>query len=128
MRGLHSDRTYTVRRSELIEKLKENRANHREIFEEAIDAFRDEAIKRLDKNLALAKQGKQIKLSVSLKQPKDHTKDYDRVISLLEMCVEETFEITEGQFQCYVMDEWDWSNQFYSVSNEVTGKAYGPQY
>ena len=121
MRALHSDRTYVVSKTELLEKMEANRAAHRDVFERAIVAYRAEAIRQLDERLEAAKAGRSINLRFNLPQPSDHTKDYDRVIGLMKMVIEDEVQITEGQYQCYVMDEWDWSAQFETVNSTYLG-------
>lgn len=120
----NNDRTYTVTKTDLLAQMQANRSRHREIFEEAITAFRAEAIRQLDESLKRAKAGKNIRLNFGLAQPEDHTKDYDRVIGLFEMTLGEVVEITEEQYQLYVMDDWHWRHQFEAVANSYTGKQY----
>jgi len=56
-----------------------------------------------------AKDGLAIQRSVTLTEPRNHVKDYDRVITMLEMSVDETITIDAQAFDRYVMDNWDWS-------------------
>jgi len=101
-----------VRRDELLTKVKENRANHRAIFEEALDGYRGQAIAELEAMLAEAKKGKRIRRAVSLIEPVDQTKEYDRIVKILEMSAEDVVELTEEDFAQYVMDDWRWKGQF----------------
>jgi len=101
-----------VNKAERLFKVKANRDQHRKIFLEAMEGFRKAAIKRLDEMIAIAKSGKKIELYVSLTQPEDHTKDYDRVISMVEMSVEKELMLFEEEFSHYVLDDWDWKEQF----------------
>jgi hypothetical protein len=48
----------------------------------------------------------------------DQTKDYDRVIRMLEMTVDEIITIGAVEFQQYVMDDWTWKEQF-TASNSA---------
>jgi hypothetical protein len=63
---------------------------------------------------------------VSLTEPSDHTKDYDRVVAMLEMSVEETITLDAQDFDRCVMDNWDWSrftlstNTFYAAEAPST--------
>lgn len=45
----------------------------------------------------------------SLQPPQDHTKDYDRVVTMLEMSIEPETTLDAAEFNQYVMDEWTWS-------------------
>jgi DNA polymerase II small subunit/DNA polymerase delta subunit B len=108
--------TVKIRKEELLEALKKNRATHRKIFEEAQEGYREEAIKLLDKALDDARKGKEIKTFIQLQAPIDQTKDYDRAIRMIEMSVEDVIEIDEKDFACYIMDDWDWKRQFLTTN------------
>ena len=101
-----------VQKSELIEKLKENRSNHRAIFEKALKGYRKKAIEVLDAALLDAKEGRHINTYIKLTEPIDQRKDYDRAIAMLEMSIDEEIEVTESEFAQYVLDDWDWKQQF----------------
>jgi hypothetical protein len=67
-----------------------NRDSHRHLFLKAQEGYRKLVIEELDRMLADAKAGRPIRRSISLTEPSDHTKDYDRVIAMLEMSVDDT--------------------------------------
>lgn len=100
-----------VSRVSLLQKIKANRENHRKVFEEALEGYREQAIEELDKMLAEARAGKQIRREVGLIQPMDKTEDYDRVIAMLEMSVDETIDLDAQSFAQYVLDQWSWMAQ-----------------
>lgn len=110
-----------VKRQELLEKITANRNSHRELFLKAQEGYRKQVIEELDRMLHDAQMGKNIRRSISLPEPQDHTADYDRTITMLEMSVDETIEITAGEFDMFVMDNWHWkaaamqSNTFYAA-------------
>lgn len=98
-----------VRRTLLLEKVTANRAAHRDLFLKAQEGFRARAIEELDKMLQEARdRSGPVRLFVGLTEPQDHTSDYDRVVAMLEMSVEEFIDIDAASFACYVMDEWGW--------------------
>lgn len=101
-----------IDRAELLKILKANRENHRKIFEEALEGYREEVVKELDSMLEDAKKGKKIRRALSLVEPMDQTKDYDRVIKMLDMSKDNIIEISETDFACYVLDDWRWKDQF----------------
>ncbi len=103
-----------VKTSDLLTKIKINREAHRQIFLEASEGYRKAAIAELDSMLADAKEGKKIRRVLTLVQPMDQTKDYDRAIGMLEMSVDDVVELGEMDFRCYVLDEWQWKDQFRS--------------
>lgn len=104
--------TITVRRDELIKRITENRDGHRAIFEAAQEKYRELVIAELDAMLAEAKAGKRIRRGISLVEPQDHTNDYDRVLDMLAMSVDDNIELAERDFAYYVRDEWEWKAQW----------------
>jgi hypothetical protein len=116
--------TITVNRDELLTKVRTNRAEHRDVFLKAQVKFREAVIDRLDVMLTDAREGRQVRQHVGLVAPEDHTKDYDVVVAMLEMSVGDTIEISQNEFQQYVMDQWQWARQFgatvgsYGISNK----------
>jgi hypothetical protein len=120
-----------VNRLVLLETLKENRDKHRQVFEEAQEGYRTAVIAELDAMLAEAKAGKRVKRAVTLPEPVDQTKDYDRVIRMLEMDVREDIELEEHEVAQYVLDDWRWKDMF-TASNvryvsAATAQTYGMQ-
>jgi hypothetical protein len=113
----------TVKRMELLQVLMANREAHREVFLEAQEGYREEAIKEIDRMLEDARKTKIVRRSITLIEPQDHTKDYDRAIRMLEMCVQENVFISESEFAMFVQDDWDWKKQFVgSTSNYLNYK------
>lgn len=112
----------TYRRDDLLKVLRENRANHRKEFEGAIKGYEEDAIARLQGLVKQMKAGKRPSLMISMPIPQDHTKDYDRVIRMLEMCVTDIIELDETDFQQYVQDDWAWKGQF-SATNAMYMKS-----
>ncbi len=111
-----------VSKAALLETLRKNRDKHRQIFLEAQAGYRTAVIAELDNMLAEAKAGKKIRRSVTLTEPMDQTKDYDRAIAMLEMSVEAEVSLEEHDFQQYVLDEWTWKRQW-STSNRLYSKS-----
>lgn len=97
-----------VKRSELLTRIKANRDAHRDLFLKAQEGYREAMIEELDRMLKDAQSGKPIRRSVSMMEPQDHTKDYDRVIDMLEMSQDDIVEIQEHEFDQYVRDNWAW--------------------
>lgn len=110
----------TVKRLDLLTRIKKNRDAHRDLFLKAQKGYRKAVIKELDQMLQEAKGGKPIRRGIQLPEPQDHTADYDRVITMLEMSTDPTIQIGEQEFDQYVMDNWSWkamatsTNLFYA--------------
>lgn len=101
--------TVKVDRKGLLMKLEVNRDNHRALFLKAQEGYRKIVIEELDKSLRDAREGRNIRTMIALQAPQDHTDDYDNVIEMLKMSVDTTVEIAAHDFQCYVMDKWQWA-------------------
>jgi hypothetical protein len=107
----------TVKRDQLLAKVKENRKAHREVFEISLKGYRKAVVEHLEKLLDDAKEGKRIEHNVRMPVPQDQTPEYDQAIAMLEMSVDKEIELTAQEFACYVMDRWHWKKQF-TASNK----------
>lgn len=105
-------RTIKIEVEKLRAVVQENREKHRAIFEEAMTGYRKAAITELDKMIADAKAGKKIRRSLTLVEPVDQTRDYDRVLKALELTSDTIVDLTEQEFAQYVLDDWGWKRQF----------------
>ena len=107
-----------VKKTELLETLRVNCEHHRSEFLTALECYRMEAIEVLEEAIDDAKKGKRIMTATHLTEPMDMTREYKKVIKMLEMSVDEEIELTNTEFQNYVLDDWSWSAQA-SVSNAM---------
>lgn len=113
----------TVNKAEALAILKTNRAKHRDIFLEALDGYGKEATKILTQRLEEVKKGSRKQIYISLPEPSDHTKDYDRAIKMLEMNISDTVMLSEQDFNNYVMDDWNWKQQFLQSNSMYSATA-----
>lgn len=113
----------TVDTDKVLERLRENRQNHRAIFEEALEGYRKSVIETLEQQLARAKGGKKINAYIQFQQPEDHTTDYDRIIAMLELGNETEIELNERDFAQYMLDDWGWQEQFLTSNRMYSGIA-----
>ncbi len=118
----------TVSKTELLERLEENRAKHRTVFEAAVTGYRKEALDRLEHRIKQLKDGKLPDLFINLTVPEDHTRDYDRVIKMVQMHIGDTFELSEGDFGSYVMDDWKWKRQWAYTNSTYAAAAVEQAY
>jgi hypothetical protein len=72
-----------------------------------------------------ARKGRPIQRSVTLTEPSNQVKDYDRVITMLEMSVDDTITLDAQAFDRYVMDNWDWSR--FALATTTAYAAETPQ-
>jgi hypothetical protein len=101
-----------VEKKQLISDLKKNRSKHRAIFEQAVEGYRNLAVQQLTDHVKRIQKGKLVEVYVRLPLPEDHTRDYDRVIQMLERSLDETVFLSEADFRAYVQDDWDWKRAF----------------
>lgn len=113
LRGLQ---TVRVNKADLLERIKKNRADHRKIYEEAMDGWKKAVTEELDRMHADALAGKDYRLRVNLARPEDHTDEYDTVIELLEMSLDDELELPYHEFANYALDKWGWQRDFLTTS------------
>lgn len=94
-----------VKRVDLLAKLKENRKNHTQLYKDAVEGYKVETTKRLEKALKKVKADELIG-SVSITVPNDRTEQYDEAIAMLEMSVEDEIVLPKYEFNNYVLDKW----------------------
>jgi hypothetical protein len=116
-------KTVKVEVAPLLEKVKENRSNHRMVFEQALIVYKKKVIEELEDSLARAKKGERVTRFSSLTQPMDMTDEYDQAIAMLEMSVDKEVEISSSEFACFVLDKWHWKSQF-ATSNRGYVEEY----
>lgn len=115
-----------VHKTELLETLKKNKEGHRELFLAAQEGWKKRIIEELDRRLADARAGRKIRALFSVPEPEDHTKDYNRIIRMVEMSVENVLELTAQEFQQYVMDDWSWKAAWSSSNVAYVNASSSP--
>lgn len=104
--------TITVSKDELLKIVKENRDSHHALYEKAWAGYVKQAEADLRERLDRIHRGKSFHLRFGYVAPEDHTADYEDVIDMLEMALGEEIELTQGQFKCYIKDDWGWKEQW----------------
>jgi hypothetical protein len=120
---------------ELIQVLEENSAEHDRIYEEAMVGFREtveekllEALSKIqtfrdageeDWNAQDISEGDGFRplhsfrsFMINVTEPEYHGEQYERVIQMLRMTTDKEIVLSEEQFSKYVLDEWDWKDNF----------------
>lgn len=102
-----------VKKEDLIIKLSENREKHKELVEKAKAGYIKTVERELAKLMEEVKQNKIINLRdlYRFDQPVDKTEEYDTALEMLMMSVEDEIMITHREFQHFVQDKWDWTDQ-----------------
>lgn len=114
----------TVKKADLVAAVEKNRAGHRKIFEEALDGYKAKQVELLEAQLKRLRAGKRLPMmGYYLPVPEDHTKDYDRVLRMLEMSLFDVVEISQEDFAKYVMDDWEWRRSFLASNSAYSSTA-----
>lgn len=142
MRNMTStERTTLVDTKTLIEKLKINRANHIKEYNEAVEGYLETAREKLNEQYEKAKQEVEKAFSrtreeivrfdpekaedtivfcraiqFSLTAPRNFIDAYDQAIEMMEWETREKVELNSTEFRCFIMNKWDWMEEFQSVS------------
>lgn len=113
----------TVKKDVLLAAMYKNRSAHYEEFLKAQAGYREEVIRVLDETLEKARKGNPFNVQVptTLVVPQEHTRDYDRVIRMLEMAIADEVTVTEQQFSQYVLDDWGWRAAFIASTSRYSG-------
>lgn len=98
----------TVEKDELIARLKTNREEHLALFTKAQEGYRQDVIEELDKSLKDARAGRALRVMIHLQAPQNHTEEYDNVLAMLAMSVDNEITLDAHSFQCYVRNQWPW--------------------
>jgi hypothetical protein len=106
----------TVPRQKLIATISGNRERHIRAHDKAVKGWRSKQIETVQrasvKAMRNARAGRQVSLVVSLPKPSSYVKQYDRVLGMLRMDTSPTIKLTAQDYDRFVKDEWEWSNEF----------------
>ena len=117
---LRGFQTVRLDKESLLKRVKANRTEHRKIYEEAMEGWKRSVIEELERAYKDALEGKDFRVAFRLTRPEDHTSDYDTAIELLEMSLDDEFELSYTEFSNYVLDKWGWQAAFVG-----TARSYG---
>lgn len=117
--------TVKVKTSELLAKLKENKEIHAKEYAELQEIYLTDVVEGLEELLAAAKSKKNPNpvTSLNLTKPKSFIKDYEEIIGMLEMSIQEEFDITQEEFRNYVLNIWSWTNQFELMKTAYSSRS-----
>jgi len=112
-------REVTVESSALLASLKENRGQHEKEFRRLKHVYVDTVKGILTKALEELGVGDMPVLTIP-EQPRSHLREYDQAIRMVEMSTDTKITLSNREFAEFVMDEWDWKQQF-----DLMKTAYG---
>jgi len=115
------NRTIKVEKAKLIQQIKDNKERHIKEFENAVVAYKEEALKQLKAEIEKV-EGGSLDAKLNLITPVNNAENYDKIIEMFEWEVESEVELSQEEFNEYVQDETQFardakfSNTFYSSS------------
>jgi hypothetical protein len=116
------DSKVTIKRTDLLTALKENQTKHAAEYKEAYEGYKVAFVTEAERLVVRAKEGKFDIQVIALAAPQDHSKDYNRVIRMMEMCTADEIIVSESQFSQYVLDEWNWQANFKATAMAYSGR------
>ena len=116
-------RDVTISKDRLLDRLRENRAAHRGVFEEAVEGWRKAVEEEVQRVTELLLGGKPQNVYVSLPAPVDQTRNYNRVIAMLEEHEGEKVQLPEQDFAQYWLDDWSWKRQWMASNSDYSASA-----
>lgn len=111
-----------VEKNEIMRVIEKNRESHRTIFKEAIEGYRKKALEVLQQHIKEIEAGKFFTY-ISMTQPEDHTRDYDRVLDMLKRHQDSEISLSEPDYAMYVLDDWQWKRQFLTSNSQYSSTA-----
>ena len=135
------ERTVTINADKLLNKLQANLKKHKAEYEEAVVGYKQMATQRLKQELTrasalLEKNFRVLELRIDefdpseqnntvvlldtvhfkMLVPQDHSKAYEVAIQMASWEENTTIDLLQSQFQCFVMDDWEWKDEFEAVT------------
>src|SRR5262245_26533705 len=102
----------TARKDVLLKTLRENREEHRAVFERALEVYREKWIELLEAKIESAKRGDRISQTFRIPVPEDHTDDFDNAITMLEWHTGDEITLDDWQVATWIRNEWGWQQSF----------------
>ena len=116
------NRTILLKKGDLIAKIKENKEIHIKEFDEAIIAYKEEALKQLARQTSKVEEGG-LDAKLDLITPVNNAENYDKILEMFTWDVRDEVELSQNEFLEYVQDETEFavaakfSNTYYSSSH-----------
>jgi len=117
MRQLGS-RKINVDKAKLIEKIRENKANHVIEYDKAVVSYKEEALKQLANLTSKVEEGA-LDIKLNLITPINNADNYDKILEMFTWEVNDTVELEQREFIEYVQDETD-----FAVSAKFSNTVY----
>jgi hypothetical protein len=118
LRREYGGQKVTIDTAAVTEKVRHNRARHQRVYTAALDGYvKDTRRKLLAEARLLLREHVPHAVRINVYPPGDHTKDYDRVLAMLEMHTDPTITMNEQTFAQFVLDDWDWKDEWLATTS-----------
>lgn len=101
--------TVNVNRIELLNALERGKIAHKQQFIELRSDYEAAVIKFMIGAARRARKGDFTNLVLNISAPKDHTSQYEDVIEMLSVSVDETIQLDKDAYRAYYKNQWSWS-------------------
>lgn len=105
---MNEERKVRVEKEKLISQIKENKEIHIKEYKEAVIAYKTEALKQLEDLKNKANEG-DMTLYLKLVTPIDNSEKYDKLVTQFEWEVKNMVELSQSEFNKYILDDTDFS-------------------
>jgi hypothetical protein len=105
MRHQQDARVISVKKADLIKRVLENKEKHVKEYQEAVEAIKIEAQDQLEANRKYAEAGEYHKMRFQLTTPINNAKEYDKIVEMFNWEIKDEVELSQGEFNEYVLDE-----------------------
>lgn len=116
-----------MNKNQLLDILEKNRDEHKEEYDEAIEAYEKQVVKEAEKFLeeikANPRKNWRYSNHIKAQMPEDHSRDYNLAIEMLQHEVNEEVVLTQQEYAELVQDEWDWAREFAQAYRMSTHKV-----
>ncbi len=128
----HDDRTINAIVDDVLTTLRENLVEHQAIMKEAREGYLAKAEKALYNRIAQLERGELVELTFDLRIPRDHSKDFETIIKMLELHKDAwdrrdpgnrppaTIALKSADVQKYVLNNWDWADDFFLANSRYS--------
>jgi hypothetical protein len=118
LRREYGGQRVTIDTAAVTEKVRHNRARHQRVYTAALGGYvKDTRRKLLAEARLLLREHVPHSVRLNVYPPADHTRDYDRVLAMLEMHTDPTITMDERTFAQFVLDDWDWKEEWLATAN-----------
>lgn len=106
-----------IEKSALLPILLENKEKYNQIYHSAVSGYWSKAEEVLNNKLNSIKNQEKIEPYLGLAFPENHEDDYNRAIKMVELSADNVLNLSQSEFNQYVLNDWTWRNTFLSVSS-----------